>query len=238
MKKKIALCLVIVVLSIFCVKVYAEEDTKCNYSSKSKLNKSASTVKATYDIRKDEAGKQYFEFFIYNISEDIYVNVSNDVTNEVYDITYAQTDHGTYNFKVNDIVTIIKYKFAIRGLKYGCSGDIKKLTVIKPRYNDISELPICSEDSVVETMYCQPWVTRYFPYDREGVIDRLNKIVEKNKKEKTTKCVACEAYEKEMKRINRLNRIRYAIILGTIVGIAADLCVIAYLIFRMKRYEI
>lgn len=237
MKKCFYLLLTIIITSFISFSVKAEE-TKCTYSNKNKIRKEASNVKATYDIKKNEDGTYYFNFYIYNVNENIYVSITNNVTNETYDVFYGETDHGTYSFIDNDLVTIKKYTMAIKGMGYGCTGELRKINITKPRYNDISELRICQMEEVDDTLFCEPWVTKYFTNTREEIIDKINRQIEQRRKMVTTKCVTCEEYDKVQKDLKRKNQIRKALIIGSIIGIIVDLGVIYYLVMSLKRNEI
>lgn len=237
MKKCFYLLLTIIFVSFISFSVKAEE-TKCTYSNKNKIRKDASNIKATYDIKKNENGTYYFNFYIYNLTDNIYITVTNNVTDETFDVVYGETDHGTYSFIDNDLVTIKKYTMTVKTVSYGCIGEFRKINVTKPRYNDISELRICHMEEVDDTLYCEPWVTKYFTNTREEIIEKINRQIEQKRKMATTKCIACNENDKVQKDLKIKNQIRYAIIIGTIIGIIVDLGIIYYLIIRLKRNEI
>lgn len=237
--KKI-ICLSIVILSFLLARPYvnAEEDTTCNYSSKAALSKAAYNVDANYTIRKDEQGNNYFEIAVYNVTDEIYVVVENDVSAESIYISSDMTNNNNYTFKVYDLTTIINYTLHIRGFKYGCNDEFRKITILKPRYNDLSELAVCKNDMMLDYSYCQPWVNRYFRETREEVIERINNQFSKKNSQTTTKCISCEQDEKAKKKLAKKRNMRIAIIIGLVVGIILDIAVIVLLIIRLKRYDI
>lgn len=237
MKKIIGFLLII--LSFICVgNVQAEEDTTCNYASKAALMKAAGNVEANYTIKKDENNNNYFEISIYNVTDEVYVIISNNVTKEETQVLSTMTTNNVYTFKVSDTVTVMEYTIHVRSLKYGCNEELRKFTLIKPRYNDISELELCKRDSMIEYTYCKQWVDKYFTETREEIIEKINRHYNKNTTVITTKCINCEIKEENERKLKKENNIRIAIIIGLIIGILLDGTLIVYLIIRLKRYDI
>lgn len=228
-----------IILSFICVgKVYAEEDSSCSYASKAALQKAAGSVEANYTIKKDENNNYYFEFSIYNVTDEIYVIISNNVTKEETQVLSSMTTNNVYTFNVYDTVTVVEYTIHIRSFKYGCNDELRKFTTIKPRYNDISELELCKRDGMIEYSYCQQWIDKYFTETREDIIERIKRHYNKNIPTATTKCINCEAKEENAKKLKKENNMRIAIIAGLIIGIILDSALIVYLITRLKRYDI
>lgn len=240
MKKFWVLVLTIFSTIILANNVSAEEDTTCNYNSKAYLNKLAYNVTANYQIRRDDSGKYYFEISIYNITEDIYIKMistKNNVTEETQ-IIPQMTNNGIYTFKVDDIESIITYDLIVRTYKYGCTHDLRKLTLIKPKRNDISDLEICKNNELEGYTYCQEWITRYFTETREEVIKKIETHYKKKTTTTTTRCISCEIEDENSKTINKVNNMRLAIIIGLSVGILLDSAFIVYLFIRLKRYSV
>lgn len=240
MKKYFISVLTIFLSVIFVTNVNAEEDTTCNYNSKAYLNKLAYNVTANYSIRQDEVGKYYIQVNIYNITEDIYIYMTStkNTKMEEMQILPQMTNNGTYNFRVDDIDNIITYELKVRTYKYGCTGDLRKITVVKPKRNDISDLAICKNSELKDYSYCKEWITSYFSETREEIIKKINNHYKKKTTTTTTKCISCEVESKSNEKITRTNNIRLAIIIGLSIGITVDSIFIAYLWFRLKRYTI
>lgn len=238
MKKIVGFLFIITSFFILNVNVKAEEDTSCNYTSKALLSKAAFNVDANYTIRKDENDNYYFEISVYNITDEIYAVVTNDINKEEIIIYNNMTTNNNYSFKVYDTTTIINYVVHVRATKYGCNDEFRKINIAKPKYNDLSELAVCKNDVMLDYSYCKVWINRYFQETREEVIDKINNQYSKNKVVTTTKCITCNANEDAAKSIRKQKMIKIAIIIGLIVGILLDSGVIALLIIRLKRYEI
>lgn len=238
MKKIVGFLLIITSFFIMNSRVNAEEDTSCNYKSKAELSKSAFNVDANYTIKKDDNDNYYFEISIYNITDEVYAVVTNDITKEELIVYNNMTTNNNYSFKVYDTTTIINYVVHVRATKYGCNDEFRKINIAKPRYNDLSEMGICKNDIMLDYSYCKVWVNRYFNETREEVIEKINNQYTKNKVVPTTKCLTCSANDEASKAIKKQKMMKLAIVIGLIIGIILDSAVITLLIIRLKRYEI
>lgn len=236
--KKICYFLFIILAFICMGTVHAEEDTTCNYASKAALMKAAGNVSANYTIKKDNNNNYYFEFSIYNITDEIYVILTNNITKEETQILSSMTSNNVYKFNVYDTVTVMEYTIHVRSFKYGCNDELRKFTTIKPRYNDISELELCKRDGMIEYTYCQQWIDKYFTETREEIIDRINRHYNRNTSTTTTQCINCATKDENDIKIKKANNMRLAIIIGILIGIIIDCALIVYLIIRLRRYNI
>lgn len=238
MKKILGFLIIISSFFIVSLNVYAEEDTKCNYKSKAELSKAAFNADANYSIRTDENGNYYFEISLYNITDQIYAVVTNNINDEEILVYNNITTNNNYKFEVHDTTTVINYVVHIRATKYGCSDEFRKINISKPRYNDISELAVCKNDNMLDYTYCKPWVNRYFTETREEVLEKVNNQFAKNKITTTTACITCEQKDEVALKIKKQKMIKIAIIVGLFIGIILDIGVITLLIIRLKRYDI
>ncbi|MCH5166603.1 MAG: hypothetical protein J1F35_01800 [Erysipelotrichales bacterium] len=238
MKKIFRFLVVITFFTCFSLNVYAEEDTTCNYSSKATLQKSAYNVDANYTIKKDENGSFYFEISVYNITDDIYAVVTNDINGEEVQIYNNITTNNNYSFNIYDTTTIVNYVVHVRAIKYGCNDELRKIRITKPRYNDLSEIAICKNDIMLDYSYCKTWVNKYFSETREEVIEKINNQYNKFVTEPTTECILCKASVENSKKIRKQLAMKIAIVIGLIVAIILDILIIILLTNRLKRYDI
>ncbi len=238
MKKVVYFLVAISSFFIISLNAYAEEDTKCNYKSKAELSKAAFNADANYIIRNDENGNYYFEISLYNITDQIYAVITNDVNDEEILVYNNMTTNNNYKFEVHDTMTVINYVVHIRATKYGCNDEFRKINISKPRYNDISELAVCKNDVMMDYTYCKPWVNRYFTETREEVLEKINNQFTKNKITTTTVCISCKQNDEVAQKVKKQKMMRIAVIVGLIIGIILDIGVIILLIIRLKRYEI
>lgn len=238
MKRFYGFFVVIIIFTCFITNVYAEEDTTCNFSSKASLQKSAYSVEMSPTIKKDASGNYYFEISVYNVTDDIYVTVTNDINDENLIISNEITTNNSYSFTVYDIESIINYEFHVGALKYGCTDELRKISYVKPRYNRLSELDICKKDELADYNYCQTWVTKYFKETREEAIAKINEQYNKKTTTTTTKCISCVHMEETSKEVKKQMTMRVAVIIGLSVAIVLDIAIIVLLIIRLKRYDI
>lgn len=238
MKKILVFLLIISSFFIVSINVYALDDTTCNYKSKAELSKAAYNADANYTIKKDDNGYYYFEISIYNITDEIYAVVTNDINDDEIIVFNNMTTNNNYSFEVHDITTIINYVVHIRAIKYGCNDEFRKINISKPRYNDLSEIAVCKNNIMLDYTYCKTWVNRYFLETREEIIDKINNQYTKNKITTTTACITCMQSDAASLKIKRQKMLKLAIIIGLIIGIILDVGVIILLIIRLKRYYI
>lgn len=232
-----SILLIIFTFLLLDCQVMAEEDKTCSNKSKVLLNKAAFNVEVNYTIKKDN-DKYYFEISLYNITDDIYAVISSDINSEERVVNHDMTTNNTYSFKTEDINTIINYTISIRTIRYGCSGEIRNMSLIKPRYNDLSELATCKTKEMADYSYCQKWVEKYYTNTREEIIEKINRQYEKKLPTTTTKCLTCENSEKVTETLKFENTRRKTIIIILSIGIFLDSILIAISIIRMRRYEI
>lgn len=228
----------IIFITCLTTNIYAEEDTTCNYSSKASLQQSAYSVEFSPTIKKDESGNYYYELSIYNITDDIYASITNDINEEELIINNAVTTNNNYSFSVYDNEDIIEYEIHIRPMKYGCTDELRKISYTKPRYNSLSEIEMCKRDELADYSYCQTWVTKYFKETREEAIAKINEQYNKKTTTTTTKCISCVQIKKTSDKVNKKQTMRIAIIIGLSVAIMLDIAIIVLLIIRLKRYDI
>lgn len=252
MKKYLIFLLTIFSFCLFSPNVYAEETegSSCSGKEINELNKMASKVKAAYEIKQREDGSNYFLISIYNLSDGIAVNMesnyiidgkrstSKDKIESVL-ITFEQSNNGTYTFEVTDTISVIQYTMNVVFTKPGCeNGTYKSIKVIKPRYNNMSELDLCKKEEVKDYIYCEKWTTKWFSLRKEEIIDKINKLYNSKTTTTTTKCASCETMKIADAKIKKNKRIKIAIILGIIAGMIVDIFYIGYTIWKMKRYDI
>ena len=247
----------VVLLLIFTPLVHAEETTtkasnKCSYKQKYDLRQEANNIKAVYDIKKDDNGNDYIEITVYNLTEDLYIDYEityPGVSREDYKdyknydentvITYYDlNEDGVYIFKDFDNYFVKNYKFSIGDANGKCGSGLKTITVLKPKYNDYSDLDECKYFDSEEYMYCKKWITKNFTDSPYSIIERIKKQREQVNKLKSTECLSCEEIEKDNALYNKILLIRRLVIIGLIIGIIVDIVVIIFLAKRVKESRV
>lgn len=219
------------------------EDKTCNYASRAYLNKLAGSVKASYDFKYENDGSISFDISIYNITEELYLTVASSgktssVNESSFEILPSMVKDNKYTFNVKDSTNIIKYEFIIKTLKFGCTHDIKKITLVKPKKNKFYDMDICKHDEVEDYYYCQEWITTDFAISDYEIERKIKEKKESVKKTTTTKCLQCEIDVRNTARKEKYNYIKMYIIIGLSIGIIVDLVVIVILIRNIRRATI
>ena len=222
---------------LFSTFVLAEEDTTCNYNSRAYLNKLASNIKVSYDLKYEADNSVSFDISIYNIVDDIYVSyrTSDGTDTKVF---ASMTTDGTYTFNVKDIDNIMTYTFTVRSIKFGCTNDIRTLTLVKPKKNSFSDLDICKYEELEDYYYCQKWITRELEGTNEEIEKRIKAKRESLKKSTTTRCIECEKEEAQEKAKSEYKKRKVILIASLSGGIALDTAAIIFMIIRIRRYSI
>lgn len=185
-------CLLLFLLSmLLTVDVYAAAG--CSNADYKDLGQIASYVKADYEVIDNSEIKTLtvgeetttykvpnytFAFTIYNVNEDIYVDIENEKTKDKKTIYYDDTEDGTYTFDDYNFGDVYNYKIVVYANRTSCSKKkLKTLRVSKPKYNAYSEFTYCGNSS---SYYCQKFITGDLGIDSTS--EFLKKIEVNNQK--------------------------------------------------------
>lgn len=197
------------VISLFAIVFNVKGATTCGYEEKAKLNNEVANLKANYEIKTrvlDEseydipdallgteaektyvATTEYIQVNFLNLTENMYVEVSNDYNKDVKIINYSDTNNGTITFDWSEIYDLVTFTFQVYASdNTGCKGSkLKKITLALPRYNDYSTYGMCN--NLPDFYLCQKYVT----YEEVGfdvfvstMFKEVDKKIEKENKEK------------------------------------------------------
>lgn len=144
----------------------------CPSSVNYDLNKKASYVKAAYTVDDKSITKKLiygnskssykipiftFKMSIYNIIDDIYVVITNDVDSTSITVNPEDTQDGTYTFENNDAERVYNYTIEIKASNSECYGaSLKTIKLTKPKYNAYSEYAYCNNSG---SYYCQKFIS-------------------------------------------------------------------------------
>ena len=164
---------IILFLASFCLFNINVSAQSCSNSEVKDLNSIASYVKASYEVidkseskeaKYGESTKTYiipnysFEITFYNLTNDIYLNVKDNVTEEEVTIDNKMAKNGNYSFINYDFGRIYKYTIDVMSANPNCYGKkIRTFTLVKPRYNAYSEYTYCQNSS---NYYCQKFTEK------------------------------------------------------------------------------
>lgn len=181
----------------------------CNYEEKAKLNNEAANVKTNYEIKERilnkeeydlpdglesgeyEAKTDYIQVNILNLTENLYVEVTNNVNDDKKIFSYSDSQNGNISFNWSELDTMVTYTVKIfSSSNTGCEGStLKTLYISLPRYNDYSTYEICNE--IPDYYLCQRYVTyedvgydAFFTRVREQIAKKEQIKEEENKNNK------------------------------------------------------
>lgn len=137
--------------------------TKCNNEESKKVREAAQGVEISYTIKKmfvgtsiavDEEGMpevdEYdygFEIAIKNITENIYVVVKNDYSNDVFTYHYADTENGVKTFESIATNEAVNFIFEVKSENENCKDeDYRKISLTTPIYNFYYRYQFCSDN--------------------------------------------------------------------------------------------
>lgn len=208
---------IFLVLAMF-ILILNVKGTACGYEEKAKLNNEVANVKVNYEIKERvldkseysisdallgteyedeyEATSEYIQANLLNLTENMYVVVSNDFDKEEKLYQYSDTDKGSISIPWLQIDEIVTFTFKVYASDTtGCDGNLlKTLTLKLPRYNDYSTYDICN--NFPEYYLCQ----RYVTYEEVGFDVFMDKVFkEADKKQAKEK----EEEEKNSKWYNK-----------------------------------
>ena len=175
--KKIMTLLVAFILPLTIVRA------ACDYTAQLDLNSKAANVKYNYELKTETkeyddgvSEEDYFIITFLNITEDLYVEVSNNITSEVKTIRYNDTKDGEASFEWREIYDITNFTIKIYAESTTeCSGDLLKTAKLStPRFNNYYNRAICSD--YPDFYLCQKYVTTN-QIDESGFINKVESYI-------------------------------------------------------------
>lgn len=184
---------ILIFAALLCINSLNVKALSCPNNVNKELTQAAYYVKSSYEVIDRSIYKELvidnnkttykiprydFLISIYNITDDMYVTISDDVIRETLTIKSSDTNNGTYTFTNKDIGRIYNYTISLYSAKEECYGElIKTLKLAKPMYNAYSEYTYCQNSS---NYYCQKFTTNELKLN--GSEDFFAKIAVNNNK--------------------------------------------------------
>jgi len=175
----------------------------CSSEEQNNLNSLAVNVKANYEIKYEEIKlapgdnypegltpeerenyrykNYYFNIYITNLIEELYVTVYDSVSRETTKYTYNDSENGVITIRQDDRNNLRNYTIKVYSSdKTNCKDKVLYTIYLSlPRYNSLSEFEVC--DDIPEYYLCHEYVT----FDEATADDFLGKvekyIADKNK---------------------------------------------------------
>lgn len=150
--------------------IYDLPNIKCGSSVKSKGLAAASNVKVAYEtlevMEKGSDSKMNYivDITIYNIPDEVYVEVHNSKSGKSYTIDSSKTNaERSIKLRQTDTSEIVNYTFDIKARTTECYGEtLRTIKLSVPKYNYFSQRAVCAD--VPEFYMCNTFVS----YDIDG----------------------------------------------------------------------
>lgn len=187
--KKTLSFMIVTFLAVFLGSNLVSAADKCTYQEKANLNEIAQNVKTSYEITerkekkivshpdKDERVEvEYtypeFKISIYNLTDDLYVMQTNELTKEVTYIYNNMTTNGVYTLIDPDLQNIVTYTYKVLSNLKACEGEaLRTYTIKKPKENWFASLLACQ--GYADLPYCKPYITEELNNITESDLSRL-----------------------------------------------------------------
>lgn len=223
--KKINIFILVLALSLSFFKT-THAASSCSYSEQVEFNDLAANVKTSYEpidivdgkaIDIDGTGEEVdlivrgLKLSILNITNDIYIKLINNKTEQESTYYYNNTTDGVINIQTKDVLTPVNYTVEVYANKYSCVGELyRKFDFQTPAYNPYSELQICQENPGF--YYCQEFIS-----NNNIDLNTFYKDLENYKVEEEIKEEKSKTFWEKIKEFYNNNALTIYIIAGVII---------------------
>lgn len=178
MKNIFSYALFVILLSfILVINVNAE----CSYQERKELLNEAKAVEAYFE---PDLENNKFNFYLYNLTDNIYVKLENLKTNQSIEIHNYDLEDNYYIYVEDNISEKVTYRLSIYSNKVECyANKLTSKNIYKGIINKFYSENVCK--GAEEYIYCQPFLENEITISDSEVIDKINeykeslKIVEK-----------------------------------------------------------
>lgn len=229
-------------------------NAECDAAESNRLKSLAVNVKYSYEIVELEVSMEegynppdgmtdeelanyvakddFFRIYLSNITEDLYVVVTNENTKETKTFRYSDTNNGTISFDEKVGIEIVNYKIVVYASeKSDCSArELRTMYLTTPKYNPLSESQLCI--GIEEFYLCHEYLSvdpKFDQFDTLTYKYREGKLDENGEEKKEE--------EKDKGFIGFIKEHKVVAIATTLVVIAAGGC-ITFVIVKKQRSRI
>ena len=211
--------------------------SSCDYADQVNLSTQAHNIRTNYELKEIATGNQIeaddgsgmedetyigVEISVYNVTEDIYVVISDSKGGEPKEYHFEDTDNGTIKLlRGNDGLTdIVTYHVSIRSDISDCYGEeYHSIDIITPMYNYFSSEPLCADST---KYYCQEYITQDLNMSYADFVAQATKDLQKE--------------DGEEQEDNQTNNNNAQIVLYVVIGlITIGIGVTTFVVFRKKQ---
>lgn len=206
MKKNLRILLVVLIALILRLNP-VNAASKCDYSEQVELNNAVANIKVSYeeaegqvdsslllpnDSGSSNAKYYYFKVQVYNLTEDFYLKITNDINEEAKYLRYGDSESGVIEFDWKDLDEVANFTITVYSSNTtGCPNEeYRIISLTLPRYNRYSSYAVCNEN---ENFYlCQKYITEIEDVDYTTFRNKLEAyekkvIIEEEKKQEANK---------------------------------------------------
>ncbi|MCH5166600.1 MAG: hypothetical protein J1F35_01785 [Erysipelotrichales bacterium] len=246
-------------------------ESKCNTKELQEIVNSAAKISATYsaqektipapeeiatdpNMEQDEFIYRYLELLIKGITDDIYIEITNNYNNDKKVIKPEEANkNGEYRYEAPTMDVLVTYTVSVYANKYDCAGEVVRKVVFDTRiYNSFKNMLACVMYPNYEK--CTTFVTEQLSYDEffnglDNYIDKhkgtedeataniMNAFLEGNIV--TAEDIRADALVSNKKGIKKAfekikNNLEFIIIAGVIISIGGLVVVLLIFIRRNK----
>lgn len=121
-------------------------------------NTTASGTSGDYGTTVNPVYQYGFNINLYNITDDVYVKLTDQNSGSSYNLFYANSKDGTITIDAGYSTEVKIYNVEILANDNNCKGSsLRTFTITLPRYNFYSNFDVCAE--IPEYYYCQTYLT-------------------------------------------------------------------------------
>lgn len=159
-----------------------------------------------------------FDLNISNISDDLYVEVTNNKNSDSFSVSSSEFVDGTFTFVHDDLKDVVTYVFTVyASTSNGCAGEkISVFYITVPKYNAYSSLSAC--DGYEEKDFCQEFTT----------IDDLSEA-------KVYESISKISVDEDDEVFSSVDYIKNNYVKILIWGISFGVVVVGYIVFYKQR---
>ena len=176
----------------------ASAASTCDYETQINLRKEANNVNATYEVGwygngkyeegeiPDENGNTEFELLdaftkvaIYNITENLIIDVVDKATKETTTYYFEDTDNGTLRWE-QLAYNIMNYDIIVKSNHSDCRGEeYRTISFTTPKFNRPHAEPYCNDNT---EYYCEEFITKELNLSDDQIYQKAVELeVERNK---------------------------------------------------------
>lgn len=218
--------------------------SKCDYNEQVELNNTAANIKVSYEeavgVDNSDIGLEsdsgempnneylYFKVQIFNVTEEVYVKVTNSQNNDVKYLNYNESQSGVLTLDWKDLDNVVDFTITVyTSASTGCPNEeLRIINLTLPRYNWLSEIAKCIGNE--EFYYCQKYILSKDDISENEFAVKLEEYLNKKNKDEIQNEEEHLSFGDKINNFIKENKVTI-IVISTIVvvgGVVASVIVI------------